>query len=74
MEKLLQTILEPLVDFPEDLQITRSEHASSITYHVTVNPEDTGKVIGKYGRVAKAVRTIVSTHRDNGRKVFVEID
>ncbi|WP_414052697.1 KH domain-containing protein [Macrococcus animalis] len=75
MEKLLQTIIEPLVDHPEDIKIKKEEHVSSITYHLILNSEDTGKVIGKHGRIAKAIRTVVSgSKNESGKKVFVEID
>lgn len=75
MEKLLQTIIEPLVDHPQDIKIRKEEHASSITYHLTLHTEDTGKVIGKHGRIAKAIRTVVSgANNEQGKKVFVEID
>ncbi|MCU7556641.1 KH domain-containing protein [Macrococcus capreoli] len=75
MEELLQTIIEPLVDHPEDIKIKREEHASSITYHLALHAEDIGKVIGKHGRIAKAIRTVVSgSNNEKIKKVFVEID
>ncbi|WP_414053913.1 KH domain-containing protein [Macrococcus equi] len=75
MEKLLQTIIEPLVDHPDDINIRKEEHASSITYHLVLHPDDVGKVIGKHGRIAKAIRTIVTgANNEKVKKVFVEID
>ncbi|TDM13819.1 KH domain-containing protein [Macrococcus bovicus] len=75
MEQLLQTIIEPLVDFPEDIQISKEDHHSSVTYHISVNKEDTGKVIGKQGRLIKAIRTLtMAGQHESGKKVFVEID
>lgn len=75
MEDLLQTIIEPLVDYPEEIRIKKEEHASSITYHLILNPDDVGKVIGKHGRIAKAIRTVVSgANNESSKKVFVEID
>lgn len=75
MEKLLQTIIEPLVNHPEDIKIKKEEHASSITYHLMLNSEDVGKVIGKHGRIAKAIRTVVTgSNNESSKKVFVEID
>ncbi|TDM11912.1 KH domain-containing protein [Macrococcus lamae] len=75
MEQLLQTIIEPLVDHPEEIKFSMEEHTNSVTYHLSVHPDDTGKVIGKQGRIAKAIRTLVSSSRhESGKKVFVEID
>ena len=75
MEKLIQTIVTPLVSHPEDIEITKEEHASSITYHLSVNQDDKGKVIGKQGRIAKAMRIVTSgAELASVKKVFVEID
>ncbi|RXK18965.1 KH domain-containing protein [Macrococcus sp. DPC7161] len=74
MENLLQTIIEPLVDFKDDIRITKEDHDKSITYHISVHPDDMGKVIGKQGRIAKAIRTIVTGANKSDKKVFVEID
>ncbi|PKE70605.1 hypothetical protein CW662_03080 [Macrococcoides caseolyticum] len=75
MEKLIQTIVIPLVSHPEDIKITKEEHASSITYHLSVNQDDKGKVIGKQGRIAKAMRIVTSgAELASVKKVFVEID
>ena len=62
MEKLIETIVKPLVDFPEDVRIDVEEDENRITYKLIVNKEDVGKVIGKQGRVAKAIRTVVYAH------------
>ncbi|MCE4956771.1 KH domain-containing protein [Macrococcoides caseolyticum] len=75
MEKLLQTIIEPLVNHPEAIQITKEEHTTSVTYQINLHTDDVGKVIGKQGRIAKAIRTVVSgANNEKGKKVFVEID
>ena len=75
MEKLLQTSIEPLVDHPQDIKIEKEEHATSITYHLILHSDDVGKVIGKHGRIAKAIRTVVSgSNNESSKKVFVEID
>ncbi|MBD8013833.1 KH domain-containing protein [Microbacterium sp. APC 3898] len=59
MKQLIETIVKPLVDYPEHVHVETDENASRIVYKLSVHPEDTGKVIGKQGRVAKAVRSIV---------------
>ncbi len=59
MQALIETIVKPLVDYPEEVRIETDENSSRIVYKLFVHPEDRGKVIGKQGRVAKAIRTIV---------------
>lgn len=74
MEKLLQTILEPMLEHPEDLEITSEETKYNISYKVSVHSEDVGRVIGKRGRVIKAVRIIMSnTNHESSKKVFVDV-
>lgn len=72
---LIEAIVKPLVDFPEDVQIERQEEKSRITYKLSVNKGDIGKIIGKQGRVAKAIRTVVYAHAQTAekKKVFLEI-
>jgi len=59
MKQLIETIVKPLVDYPEEVRVELDENANRIVYKLSVNAEDMGKVIGKQGRVAKAIRTIV---------------
>ncbi|WP_054751535.1 KH domain-containing protein [Piscibacillus salipiscarius] len=59
MKALIETIVQPLVDYPEEVQVTVEETDEKIRYHLTVNENDVGKVIGKNGRIAKAIRTVV---------------
>ncbi|MFC7392528.1 KH domain-containing protein [Scopulibacillus cellulosilyticus] len=59
MDELIRTIVEPLVDFPEDIKVTQEENERGFTYILSVNKKDMGKVIGKKGRIAGAIRTIV---------------
>lgn len=74
MEQLIETIVKPLVDFPEDVRVEVLEGDSSITYQLTVNKTDMGKVIGKQGRVAKAIRTVVyAAGSSQQKKIFLEI-
>jgi uncharacterized protein len=74
MKQLIETIVKPLVDFPEDVQVEAIEDESRITYHLTVNKTDIGKVIGKQGRVAKAIRTVVyAAGSSQQKKIFLEI-
>ena len=49
MKKLVETIVKPLVDYPEDVKVTQELCNGEIKYRLTVHPEDVGKVIGKQG-------------------------
>ncbi len=75
MEQLIEAIVKPLVDFPENVLIERIEEEKSVTYRLKVHEKDIGKVIGKQGRVAKAIRTVVYAHAQTTekKKVYLEI-
>lgn len=77
MKELIETIVKPLVDFPEEVQVNVHEEDTRITYQLSVNKKDMGKVIGKQGRVAKALRTVVyaaaSTSSMQHKKTYLEI-
>ncbi|WP_053362134.1 KH domain-containing protein [Bacillus sp. FJAT-27251] len=74
MKELIETIVKPLVDFPEDVQVDSTEDDHRVTYRLSVNKSDMGKVIGKQGRVAKAIRTVVyAAGASQQKKIFLEI-
>ncbi|MDN3014779.1 KH domain-containing protein [Neobacillus sp. NRS-1170] len=74
MKELIETIVKPLVDFPEDVRVDVSEDNNRVTYQLSVNKTDMGKVIGKQGRVAKAIRTVVyAAGSSQQKKIFLEI-
>ncbi|WP_313798702.1 KH domain-containing protein [Cytobacillus sp.] len=74
MKELIETIVKPLVDFPEDVQVMVLEEENRVTYQLSVNKTDMGKVIGKQGRVAKAIRTVVyAAGSSQQKKIFLEI-
>ncbi|NBJ68427.1 MULTISPECIES: KH domain-containing protein [Clostridia] len=74
MKALIETIVTSLVDHPEDVVIKETEEATKIVYHLSVHPEDVGKVIGKNGRIAKAIRTVVYAAKTNSNKrVYLDI-
>ena len=74
MEELVRYIARSLVDHPDAVDVKTVEGAESIILELRVAPEDMGKVIGKQGRIAKAVRSVVKAATARSEKpVFVEI-
>lgn len=74
MKDLVYVIAKSLVDHPDQVVVTEREEEKSLVIELSVAPEDMGKVIGKQGRIAKAIRTVVkaaATKDDN--KVVVDI-
>ena len=75
MEKeLVEFVAKSLVDKPEAVEITQIDGEKSIILELRVDPDDVGKVIGKHGRIARSLRTILaaSTSR-SGKRVVLEI-
>ncbi len=74
MVELVEAIARSLVDHPENVTIKTTEDASGLTIELSVDPDDMGKVIGKQGRIAKAIRTVVkAAATKENKKVTVEI-
>lgn len=74
MEELIKFIAESIVDNPSEVTVNRVEDNNSITVELSVADEDMGKVIGKRGRIAKAIRTVVNAAAaKEGTKVKVDI-
>lgn len=75
-EKLVLDLVTPLVIHPEDLLVKKfSEDETSITIQVLVNQEDLGRVIGRGGRIANAIRTIAYAAASRlGKKISIDID
>ena len=74
MVELVRYIARSIVEKPDAVFVREQETEEGITVELRVDPDDMGKVIGKQGRIAKAIRTVVkaATPRD-GKPVFVEI-
>ncbi|MBS3995523.1 MAG: KH domain-containing protein [Alkaliphilus sp.] len=74
MGELVKIIAKALVNNPDAVFVTEIECSHSLIVELKVAPEDMGKVIGKQGRIAKAIRTVVkaAATKDN-KKVVVEI-
>ncbi len=74
MQELVQYLAQSLVDHPEAVQVTATEGPEAIILELNVAQEDMGKVIGKQGRIAKAIRSVVkAATAKNSKPVFVEI-
>ena len=77
MEQLLVNIARGLVEDKDAVKVFADEKNEEgvVVYHLTVAPDDMGRVIGKQGRIAKAIRTVVRAAANrSGEKVVVEID
>ncbi len=74
MKELLEVIAKALVDNPDAVKITQTENNGLIRLELRVAQDDMGKVIGKQGKIAKAIRSVIkSAAIHNGVKVNVEI-
>ncbi len=74
MTHLVETIAKSLVDRPEEVCVTESEDRDGTVIKLSVARDDMGKVIGKQGRIAKAIRTVVKAKAAKENKnVTVEI-
>ena len=74
MKELLEIIAKNLVDNPEAVEVTEITKSNGVVLELKVAPEDMGKVIGKQGRIAKAIRTVVKASAiHNDAHVNVEI-
>lgn len=74
MKELVEIIAKSLVDNPDEVVVNQTETPKGIVIELTVALDDMGKVIGKQGRIAKALRTVVKAAASkNDEKVIVEI-
>ena len=74
MKQLIEYLVKALVDEPDQVQIDEVPGEEATTYEVRVAPDDLGKVIGKQGRIANALRTVAkAAAMKEKKKVYVEI-
>ena len=74
MKELVEVIAKSLVEHPDEVVVTETENEKSILVELNVAPSDMGKVIGKQGRIAKAIRSVVkAASSKEDKKVVVEI-
>ncbi len=74
MRELVLFLAQSLVEQPDEVSVTMTEGPEAIILELNVAADDMGKVIGKQGRIAKAIRSVVKAATQKGGKpVFVEI-
>ena len=74
MKELVEVIAKSLVEHPDEVVVTETENEKNILVELRVAPSDMGKVIGKQGKIAKALRTLVRAATPKGSKKYnVEI-
>ena len=74
MKQLVEVITKALVDHPEEVVVTEKEEKKALVLEVRVADSDMGKVIGKQGRIAKAIRSVVkAAAAKEDKKVIVDI-
>ena len=74
MKELVEVIAKALVDNPEEVVVTESMKGEDTLIELKVSPADMGKVIGKQGRIAKAIRSVVKAAASKeDKKIIVEI-
>lgn len=75
MKELIEILAKALVDRPEQVLVAQTETDKTVHLQLVVAPEDMGKVIGKQGKIANAIRTLVKAAAvKDGRRVHVDID
>lgn len=74
VKELVEVIARSLVEKPEEVVVTETESGDSVLVELKVAPSDMGKVIGRQGRIAKAIRSVVkAASSKSDKKVVVEI-
>ncbi|MDD2426769.1 MAG: KH domain-containing protein [Eubacteriales bacterium] len=74
MKELLSTVVKPLLHHPEELQIEESKEGKKIKLEVRVDPDDMGRIIGKGGKRANAIRSVMKAKGTiDGVRVVVDI-
>ncbi len=74
MKELIEYIAKSLVDDPSQVQVTEIEGSASVILELRVAPDDMGRVIGRNGRVANAMRTLLKVQAaKQGKRVTLEI-
>lgn len=73
IDALVDYLVRSLVEHPDDVRIDKREGTAGVVYEISVHADDVGKVIGRQGRVIKAIRTLVRTATAGGPDATVEV-
>jgi len=74
VKDLLELLVRALVDKPDEVEVSEVPDDRGFTYEIRVAEDDLGKVIGKHGKIADAIRTVAkAASMKSGRKVYVQI-
>jgi len=74
MKDLLLYLAQNLVNNPDGVQVTERENGDEIVLELKVDPDDMGKVIGRYGKIAKEIRVLIrAVAQKQGKRVSVDI-
>jgi len=73
VQELVELLAKSLVDQTEAVRVDKTETANSILLEITVAPDEIGKIIGRQGRIIKAIRTLVRSCAPPDKKVAVEL-
>ena len=74
MSDLLTYMARSLVNNPDEVVVKKSERGNTVVFELSVNPDDMGKIIGKNGRRAQAIRSIMKAkYLKSGKRVVVDI-
>ena len=74
MKELVEVIAKSLVDHPDEVVVTENEKEDAVIIELKVGPSDMGKVIGRQGRIAKEIRTLIRSYAQRtGVKASVDI-
>jgi hypothetical protein len=73
LKELVELLAKSLVDHTDEVYVRKEESANSILLEITVHKDDIGKIIGRKGRVIKAIRTLVWASAPTDKRVLVEL-
>lgn len=74
MKDILLTLIKPIVDNPEDVQVEETDDNGFVTLTVTVNKDDMGKIIGKEGKVIRSLRNVMKIPAmKQGKKINISL-